>query len=392
MMNTGKKAAAYLLAAAVFVGALSVPALADEPPAVSAQSAVVMHADTGTVVYAKNTEERMLVASTTKIMTAYVVLNSCGLDETVEAEYEWALTEGSSMYIKPGETYTVEQLLYGLMLASGNDAAVALACHVSGSIEAFAELMNRTAAELGLENTHFENPHGLDGENHYSTAADMAKLMAAAMANEDFRQIVSTRSYTVGDQTYVNHNKLLWSCDGVIGGKTGYTMAAGRILVSCAERDGMRIICVTISDPDDWNDHIKLYDWAYDTYCYSDVLPFGAVTSVEVVSGTFGTASAEAHGPLRVFRRKNSQVCITTELPRFVYAPVSSGALAGKLTVTVDGENAGETQLYFTQDVGMDEGEKLTFWERIKRGWYMANRSGYYYYGPYMLSLAGGNH
>ena len=167
------------------------------------------------------------------------------------------------MYLKAGETYTLRELLYGMLLASGNDAATAVACTVAGSEDAFAALMNEKAAELGLTGTSFENPHGLDSPDHHSTARDLAVLAAYAMENEEFAAIVSTRSKTIHDQTYVNHNKLLWQCEGTIGVKTGYTRHAGRILVSAAERGGRMLIAVTISDPDDWRDHVSLLDYGF---------------------------------------------------------------------------------------------------------------------------------
>ena len=242
-----------ILLSLALVSAFAVPAHAE--PGVSAKSAILMHADSGRVLYEKNADEHMLIASTTKIMTAIVVLEHCALDELVEADERSAGIEGSSMYLKAGESYTVEDLLYGLMLASGNDAASALALHVADSLEDFAALMNEKAAALGMTESSFKNPHGLDEEGHYSTARDMAKLAAYCMENPDFARIAGAVSHTVGEQTYVNHNRLLREYDGCLGLKTGYTMAAGRTLVTCAERDGARYVCVTLNDPDDWDDH-----------------------------------------------------------------------------------------------------------------------------------------
>ena len=243
--------------------------------AVSANSAILVHADTGQVLFEKNPDAHMLIASTTKIMTAIVVLEHCELDDVVKVDERSAGVEGSSMYIKAGEEYTVEDLLYGLMLVSGNDAASALALHVADDMEDFAELMNEKAAQLGMTESSFKNAHGLDEEGHYSTARDMAKLAVYCMGNEDFARIAGTVSHTVGEQTLVNHNRLLREYEGCIGLKTGYTMAAGRTLVTCAERDGARYVCVTLNDPDDWDDHRALYDWAFANYSFTEVIPAG---------------------------------------------------------------------------------------------------------------------
>ena len=250
----------------------------------AARAAVVVHPETGTVLYEKNADERLGIASTTKIMTALVVLEHCALDEPVEILPVYTAVEGSSMYLRAGETYTVEELLYGLMLVSGNDAAVALACHTAGSVEAFADRMNDKARALGMTNSAFQNPNGLDAEGHYSTARDMAKLACAAMENETFRTIVSTKSTTVDGQTLVNHNRLLRSYDGAVGVKTGYTKTAGRTLVSCAQRGTTQFVCVTLSDPDDWNDHTRLLDWAFENYEYRCVAGDTPVYAVPVLS------------------------------------------------------------------------------------------------------------
>ncbi|MBR0409227.1 MAG: D-alanyl-D-alanine carboxypeptidase, partial [Clostridia bacterium] len=231
-----------------------VPARAvSAPPEPSAAACVVMHPETGRVLYERSADERLPIASTTKIMTALVVLGQCNPDARVRILPEDTDVEGSSMGLRAGETYTVEQLLYGLMLCSGNDAALALARFAGGGVEGFARLMNGKAAALGLTRTHFCNPHGLDEEGHLSTARDLAALSCAAMDDPRFRAIVSTAQYACGDQIYVNHNKLLNTYPGAIGVKTGYTQAAGRILVSCAERNGTRFVCVTIDDPADWD-------------------------------------------------------------------------------------------------------------------------------------------
>ena len=319
-------------------------------PMHSAKAAVIYDADYGQVLYEHNGNAPMLIASTTKIMTAVVALEQCDTQELVTATAEMANVEGSSMYLQKGKEYTLKELLYGLMLASGNDAATAIAVHVAGDTEAFAALMNQKAAELGLGNTHFENPHGLDGAAHYSTAMDMARLMAYAMGNSTFAEIVGTRSATVHGITYVNHNKLLWQCEGVIGGKTGYTKAAGRTLVTCCEREGQRLICVTLSDPDDWNDHSRLYDWAYGEYERKLLVSSETRYVLPMLRGNGSTVMAEPLRDVTVFTSDLASVKTIVELPRFVYGPVYVGDRAGRILVRVNGVTVEEVPLVYMEN------------------------------------------
>lgn len=236
------------------------PAVA-EALEVSATAAVLMDADMGQVLYEKNGDRQMLIASTTKIMTALVVLEHAAPDDVITVTPDH-MAEGSSMYLRAGETVRVEELLYGLLLCSGNDAALALT-ECAGGLTPFVALMNEKAAALGMAHTSFANPNGLDADGHYSTARDMAVLAAAAVENPTFRRICSSRSVTIGQRTMENHNRLLRQVEGCIGLKTGYTRAAGRTLVSCAERDGCRLVAVTLQDGDDWADHAALYDYGF---------------------------------------------------------------------------------------------------------------------------------
>ena len=238
---------------------------AESETQIGAASAVVMYAD-GNCVWEKNADEKRLIASTTKLMTALVAAELSEPDQLLEVAPPCCGIEGSSMYLSPGQILTADELIAGLLLCSGNDAAEALALSLCGDEAAFVEKMNEKAAALGMENTAFTNPHGLDAEGHYSTARDLARLMLACMENERFARLCRLPSLQVGDQYYVNHNKLLGLCDGCLGGKTGYTRAAGRCLVSCCERDHTRFVCVTLDDVDDWNDHMRLYDEAFAAY------------------------------------------------------------------------------------------------------------------------------
>lgn len=236
------------------------PAVA-EALEVSATAAVLMDADMGQVLYEKNGDRQMLIASTAKIMTALVVLEHAAPDDVITVTPDH-MAEGSSMYLRAGETVRVEELLYGLLLCSGNDAALALT-ECAGGLTPFVALMNEKAAALGMAHTSFANPNGLDADGHYSTARDMAVLAAAAVENPTFRRICSSRSVTIGQRTMENHNRLLRQVEGCVGLKTGYTQAAGRTLVSCTERDGCRLVAVTLQDGNDWADHAALYDYGF---------------------------------------------------------------------------------------------------------------------------------
>lgn len=234
----------------------------------SAQAAVLMNAVTRQILYSDNADKKMAPASTTKIMTALIAIENGDLEDTVTVSKDAEIQEGSSVYLRAGDEITLKDLLYGLMLNSGNDAAVAIAEKIGGTCENFTVMMNERAYEMGCTDTNFENSSGLPGENHYSTAHDMAVIMSYAMENPTFREIVSAKNYTIStlsSETFLkNHNKLLWTYPDCIGGKTGYTRAGGRCLVSCARRDDIPLICVTFDDPNDWSDHISLMDYGFD--------------------------------------------------------------------------------------------------------------------------------
>ncbi len=256
-----KKTTLLLLVLCLLIGCVR-PCQADTPE-LSATAAVLMDAGTGQFLYAKNEDRRMLIASTTKIMTALTAIEAGGLHGAAAVKPEH-LAEGSSMYLKAGEEITVEALLYGLLLCSGNDAAMTLADHYGGAA-GFVAQMNENARRLGMTDTSFANPSGLDDEGHYSTALDMARLAAYAVRNPVFMRICSTSAATVGERTMGNHNKLLVRLDGCIGMKTGYTKAAGRTLVSCVRRNGRCLVAVTLQDGNDWADHMALYEYGFST-------------------------------------------------------------------------------------------------------------------------------
>lgn len=359
-----KRLTAAVLAAVFFAAPAPASPGEEAAPDVSAQTAVVLEAESGQTLWEKDADEPMLIASTTKIMTALVVLERCDLNRSVTVEEAWTGIEGSSMYLKAGQRLTVLDLLYGLLLASGNDAAVALACITAGSVEAFAGMMNERAAAIGCANTHFANANGLDDPEHYSSARDLALITREALRYDAFRQIVSTPAWTVGENTYVNHNRLLWECEGVFGGKTGYTMAAGRTLVTCCERGGLTLICVTLSDPDDWVDHKALYAWAYGMYARDDVLA-GAVWTVPVIGGTEDSVPVTAGEALSVFHRGQDEITVEYRLPPFVYAAVEAGRTAGEAVAYIGGREAGRAALVYARDVPQAPPDEPTFWERV---------------------------
>ena len=369
-----KRTICLALCLALMLSALPVSARADFAP--SARAAILIHADTGEVLYEKNAEEAMLVASTTKLMTALVVLESCEIDEIVTVEHADTAVEGSSAYLQPGESYTVEEVLYGLLLVSGNDAALALARHVSGSAEAFAVRMNRKADQLQLVNSSFRNPHGLDEEGHYSCASDLARIMAACMENETFMRICGTRSITLRGLTYVNHNRLLTDCEGVNGGKTGYTKAAGRSLVTSAERDGLRLICVTLGCPDDWKEHTDLYNWAYGAYSCVPLHPDAELASIPVISGTQSSVGVSAADGCALLLEKDAPAAMDLELAPFVFAPVSAGGRAGKAVLRSGDTVLGEVELVYAGDVALNAAMGLTGWQRFWRRLSLATGSG----------------
>ncbi len=336
--------------------------------AISAQSAIVLDASTGRVLYEKNADKQSLIASTTKIMTALVVCEQCNVLSRVRIPKEAVGIEGSSMYLQEGEILTVQELLYGLMLHSGNDAATALAIYCGGTVEGFAELMNDKAHGLGLKGTHFMNPHGLDAPGHYSTARDLAVLTAYAMQNPIFAQTVSTKTVTAGGRSLRNHNKLLWQVRGAEGVKTGYTKAAGRILVSSAVRDGRRLVVVTINAPDDWKDHSILIDNGFKDYCVCQLIePGQCMGTVSVVGSETDCVELLAAEGFSFSLRQEEKVQFQLSGPGFVYAPFSEGQEAGFVHVLVDGVAVGKVPLVYAAGAEMEKSPEPSLWDRIFR-------------------------
>ena len=325
----------------------------------SAQKAILMDGITGQVRYEKDVDSQSLIASTTKIMTALIVCEQCNVLDRMRIPKEAVGIEGSSMYLQEGEILTVQELLYGLMLRSGNDAAVALAIYCGGTVEGFAELMNDKARILGMENSHFVNPNGLDAPGHYSTARDLAILAAYAMKNPLFRQTVSTKTVTVGDRHLTNHNKLLWRLKGADGVKTGYTKAAGRILVSSATRQGRNLVAVTINAPDDWNDHTELLENGFEAYQLREIVREGQIVGyVEIAGGQSGQVQLLAAAGFEFPLTEHETAEIKVSGPGFAYAPVAAGADAGAAYIGINGETVGKVPLVFGETVEQKTEEK----------------------------------
>ncbi len=308
---------------------------------VSARSAVVVNADTLEILWSKNAEECLPMASTTKIMTALLLCESGRLDRSIVTTKEMVTVEGSSMGLLEGDSVTLRDLLYGLMLPSGNDAANTVALVLGGSIEGFADMMNARAQQLGLSNTHFVTPSGLDSDGHYTTAYDLARLAAAALKNPDFAAAAGAESVTLSygnppyRRTLTNHNKLLKMYDDVIGVKTGFTKKSGRCLVSAAEKEGKRIIAVTLNAPDDWRDHRALLDFG-----------LSAVKSVAVAPQIDKTPAAIGAGERLLLNVPDKSFCVSLDaqigcdayICPIVFAPIESGEVMGKVVFYNDSE------------------------------------------------------
>ena len=372
-MRTAKWRHSLLLILALALLLPPKAAAGEEAPTLSAEAAILVEPVTGQVLFEKNADRPMKAASTVKILTALVALEHLDPAQEVTVDPAWTGIEGSSMYLRAGETVTVKDLLYGLLLVSGNDAATALACAAAGSVAAFTELMNRKASALGMADSRFADPCGLVSEGHRVTARDMATLTRAALENALIAEIVATKSATAADRSLVNHNKLLWRYEGAMGVKTGFTKAAGRTLVSCAEREGLRLICVTLNDPDDWEDHAALLDWGFGSFTWRS--SEGLRWTLPVVSGEAESVSVMPGREETLFLPKEGAGHWAVDLPDFVYAPVSAGEEIGRLRfLGPDGAVLGDVPLVFAEDVGLDPAQSLSFLEKLKWAWFFAWR------------------
>lgn len=309
----------------------------------SARSAILINGDNGEVIYSQNSDECLPMASTTKIMTALLLCEYGHFDEEIIVTKEMATVEGSSMGLLPGDTVTFHDLLYGMMLASGNDAANTTAIAIGGSVQNFVALMNKKADEIGLKNTNFVTPSGLDADEHFSTAYDMAMLARYALENEQFAAAAASERATLCygnppyNRTLTNHNKLLKIYDGAIGVKTGYTSKSGRCLVSAAKRDGEYLIAVTLDDGNDWQDHASLFNYGFSVLNQVEATPEKGEYTLSVISGEQDEITIKTQS--RVFNVLNTDsITCEVRLPEFIYAPVRTGDTVGEM-VYKQGDN-----------------------------------------------------
>lgn len=331
---------------------------AEEAPEVSAKAAVVVSADTGEVVYSHNSSEKLPMASTTKIMSSLLCIESGGLNEPFVVDSDAIHVEGSSMGLQEGDIVTKYALCCGMLLPSGNDAANAAAVRIAGSNEKFAELMNARAQELGLTRTYFVTPSGLEGEGHGSSAYDMALLASAALRNPVFRDICSSDSIKLefGNPPYTrwlrNTNKLMSMYSGTYGVKTGFTDEAGRCLVSACERGGRNLVCVTLNDRNDWNDHMAMYDYAFgQVHTAEPELPQDITLSLAGGENESIHVRAEAPPePVTVLAADKDELTYTVISPPFIYAPVKTGDELGELSISYDGHEIRRIPLCASED------------------------------------------
>lgn len=362
---------------AVLAGAMCLPgAAAQAGPGVSAQSAVLISADDGRVLFEKDAHRQMAMASTTKIMTALLTLEEARRagDPVLEATGEMVMVEGSSMGLQAGNRLSLSNLAAGMLLASGNDAANAAALYLAGSQEEFAVLMNRRAEEIGMTESHFVTPSGLDDEAHYSTAYDMALLAREALGDPDFARIAGSASMQVEflepaqKVTYSNHNKLLRTYEGCIGVKTGFTKKAGRCLVSAARREGTTLIAVTLNAPDDWSDHAAMLDYGFSQVRTVTLDGEGCPQSLPVVGGDQGSVALVAGEgvPVTLPVEQAGRVRRRVLLPRFLYAPVQAGDQVGRVQLLMDGQELCSVPLLAGEPVGPRAAPEKSGWEKVR--------------------------
>lgn len=374
-----KKFCAAFAAVLIIVGLLpfrSIYVCYAEEPEISAKAAVLISADTGEIIYERNSSQKLPMASTTKIMTTLLCLESGDLYEEFVVDSNAIKVEGSSMGLREGDIVTKYALCCGMLLPSGNDAANAAAVRIAGSIEAFAEMMNDKAREMGLSRTFFVTPSGLEGEGHGSSAYDMAILAREALKNETFREICSQSSIQLefGNPPYKrwlkNTNKLLTMCDGVYGVKTGFTDEAGRCLVSACQRDGMELICVTLNDRNDWEDHSRLYDYG-----------FGRVRKMEVplpeafeldLAGAEKDKLTVAPGELPItvtsLGQEPGDIGLRVIASPFVYAPIKQGDVAAQLEISFCGREVTRIPLYAREDAAIKK--KASSGKKQNENWF----------------------
>lgn len=345
------------------------------PPVLSSKSAVLIDGY-GRIVYSENADARLPMASTTKIMTALVALDFFDSRKIVSIPPDAVGTEGSSAYLTAYEKIPLIDLLYALMLQSANDAAIAIAVVVGGNLSTFVDMMNQKASELGLKNTHFMNPHGLYEDGHFTSAYDLAVIMNTAMHNETFAKIVSSKKYVSEPECglkryFTNHNRLLWRLDGCIGGKTGFTKKTGRCLVSVTDNDGLVLVAVTLSDPNDWADHEKLHAFGKSRYIKRELAGKGQYTvDIAVENSDQKSVTLVNRDCCEIWLPTEMSVRYVYECDRFIYAPVSSDKSEGKVVfLTEDNVYIADIPLYPETNIGVEVRKKKSLFELISGFW-----------------------
>lgn len=350
-------------------------------PELSAQHACLIESESGRVIFEKDAHTKHAMASTTKIMTALMAIEADCMNDIVSVSRKATLEEGSSIYLCEGDQMLMSDLIYGLMLNSGNDAAVAIAEHISGSVDKFAEDMTAKAKECGAYNTSFKNPNGLDAQGHYTTAYDLALISRKAMQNETFAKIVATKKGSITpinryETTYLsNHNRLLSMYEGVNGIKTGYTSATGRCLVSSVERNGMKFIAVTLNAPDDWNDHIKMLDYAFESCEKKTVVETGSIIKTAKTADGISYNAAAADGyEATVPKGGNAEADISVKIADRLRSPVNKGEKIGKLDISYRGDVVKSIDLVADSDVWRESDGTKNFLDCflvIVHNWFM---------------------
>lgn len=354
-----------LISALIFcIVPLSVDAVSD-----SAKASVVINGENGEIIYSKNADARLSMASTTKIMTGLLLCEYGNFDKEITVSADMLRVEGSSMGLLPGDRVTLHDLLYGLMLASGNDAANVIATVVGGSVDGFVKLMNNRARAMGLQNTSFATPSGLDTETHYTTAYELAIIAMHAMENEAFAKAVSTKKATLNygnppyRRTLTNHNKLLDMMNGAVGIKTGFTKKSGRCLVSAVEGDGKLVITVTLNDPNDWQDHIALAKHGLSLIKQVQFTPENKEYKIPVINGESNYLNVELNS-FFVNTVDTSGIEFQVNLPEFLYAPIKKGEEIGSVVYSRNGAVLGEKKITAAKDICEAE-IKTDFWQKL---------------------------
>lgn len=336
--------------------------------ATSNSSKILIEVNSERILSGENINKSLPMASTTKVMTALVVIENTKLDNIVTIPKQAVGVEGSSIYLKEGEKLTVDELLYGLMLRSGNDSATALALYVGGTMEGFVKLMNDKVSALNLKNTHFTNPHGLHDDNHFTSAYDLGVISCIAMRNPQFKKIVSTKNVTINGQDCKrplhNKNKILFTYEGGNGIKTGFTKKAGRCLVASSERNGLEVVSVVLNISDMFEQCAAMMDYAHNNYEYAKILDKAVpIKNIEIKKGKISTIDTYVDRDIFYPIHKNGtdKVTISHEIPDILQAPIKKGELIGKVDINVN------NHLIFSEKVyNIDSIEKKGVIDRIK--------------------------